>query len=1344
MTDNYWLNEQLNQDDGFVGNTQSQQDDQLMSSFLNYLDGDNNTTGNNNNDMNDANNNQLRNRNMSNAGANMQQLNNNRNNNFNQPLGNVGGVGVTEQNNSNLGISPSAILSQQMMQQQQQQQQQQMNQMNQVGRQNQMPQPSPQQQMQQLQQQQQAQHQQRPSQDTNALIQSLLGERNNNPMYQQQQQPQQLPQNQGLPPAVFSPSTTSQTIPPQVPQQQRQTPQSQPQSIQNQSQPQQQTPQFNANAPLDKAAMIAALQQRNSQNPERFQQQFLQQQLMNQQQQQQNPSMSPSLNNQGLSNQQQQQQMFQQLQQQQALRLQQLRQQQQAQQAQQQGSIPPTPHNQDNGMQSPMISNQVPQNQFSQQQFSAPNQISRNGTPFQQNLPQQRPQQQQPMSMHQTPGSQHPSVPPTPQQQPQQVPQSQPQQHQQMPGQAPTPAAVPGQQQNLTPDQIQQRKIQQQISATQIELFMKTLTDFMKNRGTPITSVPMVADKKIHLFFFYAIVARLGGSASVSRQQQWPFVAQKLALPVDQNPQLARDLAKAYIDYLLPFEQYASTPEGQRDLQARRQAIQKQHEAILRQLKQSQQHQQQQIPQQMHPQQQQSIPNTQPSSANVPQQHMSPQIRQQSIPNQQLQQQPTQAQVPTPVPQFQQLNNLRSAAASNAGSPMNLPQQPQQAQQQFANQQFQAQQMQKRRSQGSQRGSSVNSPLIGVQNQQIPTQQAPQMNLQSQVPTPVQAQPQSIPGTMSPAAPQEEEVVRPNVIRNYVPDQRLIELHAGYDIKALNQLGEQIDSAKPIFLFAPELGAINIHALTMSLESGVLSEVNTALNTALVTSADNNLPIPLSECPEFLEALTTLGIRTLDQLMTGSNSRKNIGVENVDLDDLTPKNSAIDDIFSKYVKNEDDAEECEIIVDSFSAQPVEQNPSNGYNRDGDIEIIDADADEEKPSIENLEETRATSALPDIPDQYAIPSYLDMLVAIRSESEHPFSKIHTRTADDPQVLLIDQLTTISMVLRNISFYDHNAISLATSDSLKEFIFKIIHSIAIHPDKFIFTRRRLGFLKDALIILMNISHLVELKTHNEVLAVLALVLAFGSEEQSDGKLLLSEYSPSAHKYQSHGVDVLAKLLVRDPPNRSLFQAVLTGSYDSNLPFTEVEEHKKLVALYVGEKEPHLTLLSKVFKYLVSIIPLTSLGLTAIIQERDAAILQSLIASILVTDMIPTESISENYASKWLSSRECVGNGLIRLGLVLAAVAAKPTDSDTARLISARSFTLVNSLVKKALEYIELHGGEFSEFNDAKLFLPSDAVLGALLTSIDPSILNQILTLAGYLKKINTGAVKQAPQN
>ena len=104
------------------------------------------------------------------------------------------------------------------------------------------------------------------------------------------------------------------------------------------------------------------------------------------------------------------------------------------------------------------------------------------------------------------------------------------------------------------------------------------------------------------------------------------------------------------------------------------------------------------------------------------------------------------------------------------------------------------------------------------------------------------------------------KVYKRSMIRNYKPMVNRLKHYNGYDINYVSKIGEKIDSNKPIFLFAPELGAINLHALSMSLQSKNLGEINTALNTLLVTSADSNLKISLVKYPELLDSLAILGM----------------------------------------------------------------------------------------------------------------------------------------------------------------------------------------------------------------------------------------------------------------------------------------------------------------------------------------------------------------------------------------------------------------------------------------------------------------------------------------------------
>ncbi|OXT10106.1 hypothetical protein B9K06_26635, partial [Bacillus sp. OG2] len=70
----------------------------------------------------------------------------------------------------------------------------------------------------------------------------------------------------------------------------------------------------------------------------------------------------------------------------------------------------------------------------------------------------------------------------------------------------------------------------------------------------------------------------------------------------------------------------------------------------------------------------------------------------------------------------------------------------------------------------------------------------------------------------------------------------------GIDILNVERLGEQLDDMKPVFLYFPELGKVDIKALALSISSGITAEINVALNILLIISSDPNIQIPFDKC----------------------------------------------------------------------------------------------------------------------------------------------------------------------------------------------------------------------------------------------------------------------------------------------------------------------------------------------------------------------------------------------------------------------------------------------------------------------------------------------------------------
>ncbi|GMF63432.1 unnamed protein product [[Candida] boidinii] len=111
-----------------------------------------------------------------------------------------------------------------------------------------------------------------------------------------------------------------------------------------------------------------------------------------------------------------------------------------------------------------------------------------------------------------------------------------------------------------------------ELSKFQYEKFMRLLQDFMNSNGTPLTTVPSVAGRKINLFGYYFMVMKLGGFDSVKASNRLPVIATKLGIPPNNNV-FMQEFTKVYESYLLPLERHASTPEGNRDIQIRNNVI---------------------------------------------------------------------------------------------------------------------------------------------------------------------------------------------------------------------------------------------------------------------------------------------------------------------------------------------------------------------------------------------------------------------------------------------------------------------------------------------------------------------------------------------------------------------------------------------------------------------------------------------------------------------------------------------------------------------------------------------------------------------------------------------------
>lgn len=103
---------------------------------------------------------------------------------------------------------------------------------------------------------------------------------------------------------------------------------------------------------------------------------------------------------------------------------------------------------------------------------------------------------------------------------------------------------------------------------------------------------------------------------------------------------------------------------------------------------------------------------------------------------------------------------------------------------------------------------------------------------------------------------------------NYLPRRREVKdpYHGGLPIDVIAELGESLAQQKPGMPIVEEMGAIDMHSLTMSIQSGMHGEIRYALDHLVSLSNESRLALDLSDCQGLLEALFDCGEDQLDFL----------------------------------------------------------------------------------------------------------------------------------------------------------------------------------------------------------------------------------------------------------------------------------------------------------------------------------------------------------------------------------------------------------------------------------------------------------------------------------------------
>lgn len=846
---------------------------------------------------------------------------------------------------------------------------------------------------------------------------------------------------------------------------------------------------------------------------------------------------------------------------------------------------------------------------------------------------------------------------------------------------------------------------QHQFGPQNVQKFLVILSEFMAKRGTPLPQkIPVIGGRQLNLFLMYFMVSKLGGFVHVLKTGKIQFIAGKLGID-PKNRQLLSEFVQLYHKTLFPFEQFASTPDGMRQLAVRRQQLQNQGGGTTST----------------------SVPNT---TTNTPGNTSTP------------------GNVNTPG----SINTPRTAISTpkpNVKSRPNMS----------SEEQNQASQQQRKRSQDSGKKAKTKTA------KKSKTARA--------------STPHGLHG--------HHRV--PDFVRNYVPHNRLLDKTAGFNLEALESYGSQVDHLKPVFLYFPELGKVSIHALTMALASKLDAEINVALNVLLIVTSDPSFALPLDDCKELLDNLCYLGEDIVDSLCKGDVNRRQREVQEVvaaseynNNDDGKDPGSIIENTFAKYKQMFDDslgkATVKEITVDSFTGEELNAEFKDGEGDTIDVKLFgtdglfDADIKEGQASegkfntkssttsgsssdvdSENPNENKETfSKLGDDSEDssdnvaFSLPSYIDLLHQCRSEAEDFERGVHTKSYQNRPLMLIEELSTLSMILRNMSFINggrvcFNNLYMATCNHFLDYLFAMIESIGTHPDVFLLSRKRLCLMKDILIVFANISHALDLRNEREFVLIMALCFSFcGQLTESDKteNFLTAKLDPVIDKYQLHSVDVLSKILCGSANNRHILKNVIGGEIQDVI----LERYlKKLIG--TGNLNDG-SLAKKLFSSMFSIIPLHLLhrGVEPF-NSRLASCLEALLGCISLINTVQESEFTTNVALDILSSPEDIGNGAVHLSFIYAAIYVN-TNFETKiqhAYISCKCSELVNVLIRTAIDYckdsdsLEAELGRLSHLQG--LFANDNNMIGVLITpNIPPQIAAQVVEstkLMAELKKL-----------
>lgn len=351
---------------------------------------------------------------------------------------------------------------------------------------------------------------------------------------------------------------------------------------------------------------------------------------------------------------------------------------------------------------------------------------------------------------------------------------------------------------------------------------------------------------------------------------------------------------------------------------------------------------------------------------------------------------------------------------------------------------------------------------------------------------------------------------------------------------------------------------------------------------------------------------------------------------------------------------------------------------------------------------------------EVSDAMRLPSYEEVARGCQSEWKSLADVPEFGSIDYELHRAVDRLICVMTILRNCSFTEQN-FGILSIPSVVTFISSIIRHLGTR-NMFLRTHQNtLDFMKDTLIYLSNVAHVIHLPGKEEALCLLHFLLSFApypAPTVAPEGVSFTAYNPLIHKYTPAAVDGLAKLVARDEPNRTFFREIFVGD---------------------GSTGRQQELLTRAFGLAVSPIPDQPRKPLAVADSRKVFLLQGLLAA----DILSTYTDS-SLAKAWLQATDGFAIHLLRLSCLLSTDRLPTVNQRQSQLprgqidldgyayssIINRGLTILRRLAEKS-KLVE---------DDSALQLPSgvvpkkESLLGALLMpNVDSGVIRQLMTYA-----------------